>query len=106
MPTTFAKARAQAPGAIHPTLVWNEATAAFARQELQWRVYGRIPRLDLQLDGISLSPLRAEINVKHWRLTKPVRGQPLGLFDKLKASRRLGEALREMARARNQGAGQ
>lgn len=80
MPTTFAKARAQAPVAILPTLVWNEATAEFARQELQRRVYGTIPRLDLQLDKVSpLSPPRTDINVEQWRLTLPVGGQPLAL---------------------------
>lgn len=80
MPSTSAKARPKAASAIHPILVWNETTAQFAREELQRRVYGRIPRVDLQIDEISpLTEPRTEMNVEQWRLVSPIRGKTFAL---------------------------
>lgn len=80
MPSTFAKVRAPALNALHPTLVWNAAIAQFVREELQRRVYGQIPFVELNIAEISTQrEPRADMSVEQWRLVSPLRGQSLAL---------------------------
>ena len=80
MASTFAAAQVKTDSASHLPFVWNAETAQFAREQLQQRVYGRIPRLDLYIDDISpLAEPRADMSAERWRLITPLGGQTFAL---------------------------